>query len=162
MPSSPEIANTVFFDPFTEDNNWDPEEAFEGIFEHYRSGSVLHDYTADMFVANTEVIMLGAQFTANFAAISSIAARMHQLCGEDHALQSAMQSSSVFGARHADNDGHDHSVEHDSDSSSLGTKSSGQKIAAKRTIYKETSGKRLVSIDIIDLLKAWRIMPKRP
>ena len=162
MPGSPEIANTMFFDPFAEDNNWDPEEAFEGIFEHYKTGSVSHDYTADMFVANTEAIMLGAQFTANFAAISSIASRMHQLCGEDHALQSAMQSSSVFGARHADNDGHDHSAEHDSDSNSSDTQSSGQKKAAKHTIHKETSEKRLVSIDIIDLLKAWRIMPKRP
>lgn len=164
MQASPEFDTSQYFDPFAEQGQgWDPIAVFDEIFDNYAHGAVEHDYTADQFVTDTEALMLDAQFTENFAAMSSIAARMHQLCGEDHALQAAMKTSRLFGDKeHTYADGHIH---HDSEDEAPAQQRYGRnnKQPAKHPAKEQhATRKRLTFDQIIELLKAWRIMPKRP
>jgi len=100
----------LFFDPFAEGGEqlFDPQTAHQSMWERYAAGDVEHDYTADKFVADTEALMMDAQFVGQFEAAQAIAERMHVLCGEDHGLRESMETSGLFGHQHDGLGEHDH------------------------------------------------------
>lgn len=98
----------LFFDPFAaEGAQFSPLDSFDYIYERYKNNEISHDYTADAFVQDVEALMLDAVFVEQFEAAALIASRMHQLCGEDHTLRSALTESGLFGGEE-DNHGHEH------------------------------------------------------
>jgi hypothetical protein len=111
-----ELEQNLYFDPFAENGAelFDPTEAFAQIKANYQQGGVEHDYSADNFVKDTEALLMDAAFLERFDAVQAIAAEMHRMCGEDHAVRSAMSQSDYFGAEDSHNhQGHDHSHEDD-------------------------------------------------
>lgn len=110
-----ETAHTeqLFYDPFAEEGEqfFDAAASFDAIKARYQSGDVEHDYTADKFVSDTQALMLDAHFVGQFEQAQAIAARMHELCGEDHALREALQASGPSGSE--DHAAHGHSHLHD-------------------------------------------------
>ena len=105
----------LYYDPFADlgQESFDPTEAFLKAKHNYVQGSVEHDYSADKFVADTEALMLEAQFIDRFDAVQAIAAQMHQMCGDDHGLRSSFERSSMglTDGEHSENDGHNHGPE---------------------------------------------------
>jgi hypothetical protein len=98
----------MFFDPFAEEGEeFKPLEAFDTIRERYENKEVEHDYTADQFVSDVEALMLDSTFMERFEEAEAIAARMHEMCVGDHAVQESMLGSEVFGS-HGEDDGHGH------------------------------------------------------
>lgn len=103
----------LYFDPFADDGEqlFDPTAAFAELEQRYTDGDVEHDYTADNFVRDTEALMMDAAFVERFEEAQAIAARMHELCGEDHMLNQAFQevseSRGLFNS-HEIHDGHNH------------------------------------------------------
>lgn len=99
-------SDTMFFDPFAETGQqlFDPLEAFARTEARYLDEEVEHDYTADKFVSDAEVLIMDAQFNGMFAVAALIENRMHQLCAGcdghgDSRLSSSMEQSGVFGQR---------------------------------------------------------------
>ncbi|HVV26215.1 MAG TPA: hypothetical protein VHC21_04265 [Candidatus Saccharimonadales bacterium] len=101
----------LFFDPFAAEEGkaefFDPQVSHQAMWERYANDEVKHDYTADKFVADTEALMMDAQFVGQFEAAQAIAERMHMLCGEDHGLRASMEASSLLG-NHPDDHDHNH------------------------------------------------------
>lgn len=94
LNTSPEL----FYDPFAEDDevNFDPVTAHTELWERYENKEIEHDYAADNFLADTQALMMDAQFLGRYAEVEMIAARMHTLCGEDHMLEQTMQNNETF------------------------------------------------------------------
>lgn len=82
----------LFFDPFADagEELFDPAQAHQAMWERYAARDVEHDYTSDHFVADTQALMLDAQFVGQFEQAQLIAQRMHMLCGEDHGLRESL------------------------------------------------------------------------
>ncbi len=127
----------LFFDPFAEQDGqeyFDPIAAHRTMWERYAAGEVEHDYTADEFVADTQALMLDAQFTGQFEQAQMIAQQMHLLCGEDHGLQASLRQNlgaqdMLNGLSHA----HDHDGHADTDENA--GKSSKKKKKKKRKVW---------------------------
>ncbi len=102
-------SSELYFDPFAEEGEqeFNPMEAFAKIEQNYLDNKVEHDTAADEFVKGAEALMLDSKFNERFAELEAIAARMHELCGEDHGLNQAMQSSEILGKSHEDHDHED-------------------------------------------------------
>lgn len=108
----------LFFDPFAEEGaeEFNPIVAHEAMWERYAAHEIEHDYTVDHFVADTQALMLDAQFTERFDEAAAIAQRMHMLCGEDHGLAQRVSANEtlqeLLGDEHhhevSDVHGHDH------------------------------------------------------
>lgn len=79
----------IFFDPFAAED-FNPEESFNALLQRYANNEVEHDYSADTFVRDAEVLLLDAQFVGHFAVAEQIVIQMHQLCAGDHGLRIAM------------------------------------------------------------------------
>ena len=108
------------YDPFAEPSEqlFEPAQAFYQIEQEYRNNEVHHDFSADAFVRQAELLMLDAAFIGRFDAAQAIAARMHQLCGEDHGLNRAAQHSETFTSlidMYKTDDGHTHNEDDDID-----------------------------------------------
>lgn len=102
-----------YYDPFAEEGEelFSPLEALSAIEKEYLENRVVHDDSADIFVHKTEALMLDTAFVERFEALQAMTARIHQLCGEDHMLNEAVQSSnalSSFMDSHKADDGHGH------------------------------------------------------
>lgn len=104
------VDEQLFFDPFAEagEEPFDVVLSFQTIFERYENKEIEHDYTADKFVADTEALMLDAQFAGQFQQAQAIAMRMHELCMDDHVLQTSMSTSELFGQSQVGHDSHQH------------------------------------------------------
>lgn len=155
----------IFFDPFSEGNeDFNPEDLFEAIFAKYQNNEVEHDYTADNFVKDTEALMLDARFTEQFSAFESIAARMHQLCADDHSLSSAMENSSLFGAsqKHDSHDGHSHGHDEENDHRPTGKKKKKKKSHHTHTSHETKNRTKLSFDDIIKMFLRTKALPKKP
>ena len=112
----------LFFDPFAEagEELFDPLTAHASMWERYQNREVEHDYTADNFLADTQAIMMDAQFLGRFDAAQSIAANMHAMCNHDQALAQSLQnneSTASYLNSFSSHDGHSHGShgEHEDD-----------------------------------------------
>ncbi|MGB4758970.1 MAG: hypothetical protein WBP26_02845 [Candidatus Saccharimonadales bacterium] len=159
-----EVAPDIFFDPFAggDEEAWDAETAFDEIFARYANGKVEHNYTADMFVADTEAIVMDAHYAENLSAMTTIANRMHQLCNDDHQLQNAAQASGMLGKK--PHSTHNHiTYAHDEEKEDNSTPSTSRRTRNKTKTSSEQKRTRSLTFEqIMEFLKAWTIMPKRP
>jgi hypothetical protein len=105
-----QASQELFFDPFAENGGelFDATQTFDRLFERYAAGQVEHDYTADKFVADTEALLLDAQFVGQFEQAQNIVAMMQKLCAHDHALEQTLAESVLFSAKSHDHDDHNH------------------------------------------------------
>jgi hypothetical protein len=88
-----ETREVLYYDPFAPEGQelFDAAESFEKLEARYLAGKVEHDYSADDFVRDVEALQMDAQFIGQMRAIEQISARMHEICGEDHNLQAAVE-----------------------------------------------------------------------
>jgi len=145
----------LFFDPFAENaETFDVQASFETILQRYQNEEVEHDYTADKFVADTKTLMLDAQFVGQFDALEAIAVRMHELCQDDHLLQTAMgeQGDAAY-AHEAHGQGHDHG---DHAHAAAGNHGDDNKSAAKYETKNSKKKKKLPEGWLAILAKYWQ------
>ncbi len=95
----PNQQENLFFDPFAEDQalqEFDPIASHESLWRRYKNNEIKHDYTADKFVADTQALMMDSEFRGRFEQAATIAARMHELCGEHRDVDQAMRNNETF------------------------------------------------------------------
>lgn len=90
--------NIEYFDPFIENGEqiFDPVSSHELITQRYLANDIDHDYSADEYVRDTQALMLDAQFLDRFEDARAIAARMHEICGENHDLTESVNANEAF------------------------------------------------------------------
>ena len=139
MPET--ISQVEFFDPFAEEGEqtFDPIASMEAITARYLADEVEHDASADQFVAETQALILDAQFAGKFNEAVHIAEMAHLICGEDHAAQQSLYGnesarSTIDGLVGQDaHAGHDHGdAEHGKNGSNKNTKGKNKKKKFRR------------------------------
>lgn len=87
------ITGVEFFDPFAEDGDqrFDPLATMEIITARYIADEVKHDSSADKFVADTQALIMDAQFVGKYNEAIQIAEMAHIICGENHAVQQSLK-----------------------------------------------------------------------
>lgn len=86
----------------------DCELMFETVIKMYEQEKVKFSNAAEKFLQRTREIQSSAEFAGLMDQAYLIEARMHMMCGEDHALQQAMQ-------RHNHPDGSEHHDDEEDD-----------------------------------------------
>lgn len=106
MIGSPE--SMEFIDVFAEESAQpqpiDIEKTFIEIVDRYQNQEIEHDYSADQFVQDTEILMLDATFQDQLEIANAIAAQMHAMCTHDHNLANSVSQNELLGQYAAENE----------------------------------------------------------